>query len=464
MYRWFILGLLPFLFLFSSCRSEISNRNLPQDPDIQVFFNHRDTGKKQYTDSYRNIQRPGDNLEALIIEAINDAQFSIDLAVQELQLPEIAKALSQKQQQGVKIRVIIDHNYSRSASELSRQEISKLPARERDRYNQYWQLIDLNQDGKLSKAEIAQRDALTILRNDNIPLIDDTADGSKGSGLMHHKFIIIDQQVVITGSANFTLSGIHGDFSNLNNQGNVNHLLKIRNTQVAQLFTEEFNYMWGDGVGKSFDSKFGLSKPWRSPKTISWNNTTMTIQFAPTSQTQAWQASTSGLIGKTLQNGISEINLALFVFSEQKLADILQAESQEGVKIKALIDRDFVFRDYSEGLDMLGVALAKNCKYELDNNPWQNPINTVGTAELPTGDKMHHKFATVNHDIVITGSQNWSLAGNVNNDETVLIIKNETVAKHFLQEFYRLYQTARLGIPKSISNKIEAQEKQCFKN
>ena len=463
MYRCIIFFLFPFFLLLSGCQKDVSQAyNLPQDPDIQVFFNHRETGTEQYTDPYRNIERPGDNLEAVIVEAINSAQSSIELAVQELQLPEIALALSQKQQQGVAIRVIIENNYSRSWSDFSNQEISKLPQRERDRYQQYFKLIDINQDGKLSKEELAKRDALLILKNAGIPVIDDTADGSKGSGLMHHKFMVIDNELVVTGSANFTLSGIHGDFSNPVTKGNVNNLLKINNAQVAKLFREEFNYMWGDGVGGIMNSQFGINKPWRSPKTINWNNTTITIQFSPTSKKQDWQLSTNGLIGKSLEDGIASINLALFVFSEQQLADILQDESQEGVKIKALIDKDFVFRDYSEGLDMLGVALGKNCKYESNNNPWQKPIQTVGMAQLPAGDKMHHKFATVNNNIVITGSQNWSPTGNLNNDETVLIIKNATVAKHFLQEFSRLYQTANLGIPQYLKNKIETQKKQCY--
>ena len=463
MYRGIIFFLVPFFLLFTGCQKNLSQGyNLSQDPNIQVFFNHRSTAKQQYTDPYRKIKRPGDNLEAVIIEAINSADSSIDVAVQEFQLPEIALALSKKQQQGIKIRVIIDNNYSRSWSDYSLQEINNLTARERDRYEQYFKLIDVNQDGSLSKKEISTRDALFILKNAGIPVIDDTADGSKGSGLMHHKFIVIDQKIVLTGSANFTLSGIHGDFSNPKTRGNVNNLLKINSPQVAKLFTEEFNYMWGDGVGGSNNSQFGLDKPWRSPKTITWNNTSITLQFSPTSKKQDWQLSTNGLIGKTLENGISSINLALFVFSEQKIADILQGEAQEGVKIKALIDKEFIFRNYSEGLDMLGVALTKNCKYELNNNPWQIPIKTVGIADLPVGDKMHHKFAIVNSDIVITGSHNWSNAANLNNDETLLVIKNTIVAKHFLQEFSHLYQTAKLGIPQYLKNKIAKQETQCY--
>ena len=451
-----IFYLLLFILLFSSgCKSNsITTVNLPQDKNIQVYFNHRDTGDTKYTDDYRNVTRTGDNLEAVVIQAIEQAESSIDVAVQELQLPGIALALAQQAQKGIEVRVILDNKYSRAISSFSTSEITKLPPRERDRLLQYFQLIDVDNNGVLNSQEINNRDALIVLENASIPLIDDTADGSKGSGLMHHKFMVIDGKTVIVGSTNFTLSGIHGDLGNLDTRGNVNHLLVINNRELAQLFTEEFNYMWRD-------REFGLSKKFRSPRSISWDNTKIQIQFSPISSKQDWSLSANGLIGQTLDNANKSIDLALFVFSDQNLADILQDKQQQGIKIKTLIDRDFIFRYYSEALDMLGVAMLNKCQYETNNNPWKNTIKTVGTANLETGDKLHYKIAIIDNNTIITGSQNWSAAANYHNDEAVLIIKNETVAKHFQQEFARLYQNANLGLPEQIVSKIKQQRKEC---
>ncbi|WP_040899486.1 phospholipase D-like domain-containing protein [Xenococcus sp. PCC 7305] len=457
-----ILVVLPFSLFFNGCKPDsLMTELLPQDPSFEVYFNHRNIGEVTYRDPYRKIAHGGDNLEAVIIEAINNANVSIDLAVQELQLPEIALALAERYRTGIRVRVVLENQYSRSLSDLSGQEIATLTERERDRYKQYFQLIDINQDGDLSQQEINSRDALVILRNAGIPIIDDTEDGSKGSGLMHHKFMVIDNKTVVTGSANFTLSGIHGDYSNSATRGNVNNLLKISNAQVANLFAEEFNYMWGDGEGGDEDSEFGIDKIWRSPKTIYWDNTAVTVQFSPTSKTQDWFNSTNGLIGKTLSEANSAVDLALFVFSEQKLADILEKKRESGVEIRALIDRGFAFRYYSEGLDMLGVALSNKCKYEKENNPWNNPINDVGIADLARGDKLHHKFAIVDGNIIIAGSQNWSNTANVNNDETVLIIQNSTVAAHFQQEFNSLYRSSILGLSQRIENKIQKDQQKC---
>jgi phosphatidylserine/phosphatidylglycerophosphate/cardiolipin synthase-like enzyme len=87
---------------------------LPQDPNIQVYFNH--SGAAAYTEPYRQQYRLGDNLEQVVIEAIAAAQTSIDLAVHELNLPQVAMALSQKHQAGVKVRVLVENTYRQPLS------------------------------------------------------------------------------------------------------------------------------------------------------------------------------------------------------------------------------------------------------------------------------------------------------------------------------------------------------------
>ncbi len=461
MYRHFTWIFFLCLTVVTACETKFQqSADLPQDKFIQVYFNHRESDRL-YIDPYRQVERSGDNLEAVIIEQIATAQSTIDLAVQELNLPLIAQALVQSHRSGVKVRVILDNNYSRSLSEFNQREIKQLNQRDRHKYNEFVQLVDLNKDGDLSPTEIAQQDALVILRQAGIPLIDDTADGSKGSGLMHHKFMVIDGQKIITGSANFTLSGIHGDFNNLETKGNINHLLTLDNIEVARLFTEEFNYMWGNSADGGINSKFGLAKTRRSPISIAWENTEITIQFAPISSSKDWHLSNNGLIGKLINNAHDSINLALFVFSDQEIANILQTKQQQGVTISGVFDPGFAFRYYSEVLDMLGVALYNRCQTEANNNPWKKPLNTIGIPLINMGDKLHHKFTSIDSQIVISGSQNWSKAANNNNDETLIIINNFMVAQHFEREFQRLYQQASLGVPEKIKSKIKQQQQSC---
>ncbi|NEP90991.1 MAG: DUF655 domain-containing protein [Okeania sp. SIO2C2] len=432
---------------------------LPQYPLIEAYFNQSQAST--YTESDRQQTRLGDNLEEIIIDTIANATSSVDVAVQELRLPGIAQALVERYQAGIKVRVIIENTYNRSWGSLTEFEVTQLSEREHERYIEFFQLADNNMDGYLSQDEINGSDALVILTNAGVPLIDDTADGSKGSGLMHHKFVVVDGQTIIVTSANFTNSSIHGDFSESMSRGNANNLLKIESSELAELFTEEFNLLWGDGPGRKQDSKFGVKKPFRPVRQIFIGDTKVAVKFSPISNTKSWQQSTNGLINQTLELAQKSVDLSLFVFSSQPLVNTLENQSKKGVLIQGLIDPSFAYRYYSEGLDMMGIALANKCKYEADNRTWEKPIFTVGVPNLLPGDRLHHKFGIIDNSIVITGSHNWTEAANKNNDETLLIIENSTVAAHFDREFQRLYQTATLGIPSWLIKKVEKQQKEC---
>lgn len=433
---------------------------LPQDPQVQVYFNHSQSAA--YSEPYRQQYRLGDDLEQIAVAAIDSAQSSVDLAVHELNLPKIALALKAKQQAGVKIRLIVENSYRLPLSELTPRQVQQLDARGRKKYQDFVQVVDQNQNGQMEASEIAARDAMVILQSAQIPIRDDTADGSKGSGLMHHKVLVIDGKTVITGSANFTWSDIHGDFSTLESQGNANHLLKIESPALAQIYQQEFELMWGQGQRQP--PQFGLKKSYRPARMVKLANSQIAVQFSPTSTKLPWAESVNGLIGRSLAQAKQQIDLALFVFSDQQLSNLLETEHRQNVQIRALIEPSFAFRDYSEGLDMLGVTLPNaKCRPEAENHPWQQPISSVGIPQLPQGDLLHHKFAVIDQKIVITGSQNWSEAANRTNDENLLVIQNPTVAAHFEREFERLYGSARLGLSPATQEKLAQQQKICRK-
>lgn len=392
---------------------------LPQDPYVQAYFNQSQASV--YTDSYRNIERHGDDLEQVITTAIDQANASVEIAVQAFELPLIAQALVRAAQRGITVRLALENEYANEPNE-----------------------------------------AIAALRSTGIPIIDDTADGSKGSGLMHHKFIVIDGRWVITGTANFTYSGIHGDLIEPTSRGNANALLKIDSTAIAAQFLSEFNQLWGDGPAGKSDSKFGIHKRTFEAQRTQLPTGPITLQFSPTSATRPWESSTSGLIARQLSQSQRSIDLALFVFSDQRIANQIQAQTTKGIRIRTLVESTFIYRNYSEALDMLGIALPSHrCKIEQGNQPWPSPISTVGFPQLPPGDKLHHKFAILDNKAVIIGSHNWSQAANTQNDEALLIIENATVAAHFQREFERLYEQAEEGHTPKLRREIQKAEQRC---
>jgi phosphatidylserine/phosphatidylglycerophosphate/cardiolipin synthase-like enzyme len=433
---------------------------LPQDQHIQVFFNQ--SAASVYTDPYRHLQRYGDDLEQVILEAIDSATRSIDVAVQELNLPKIAQALRQKARMGVPVRLILENSYNQPWSHRDTGWLAQQDDYTRAKYENLLAFGDANGDGRISPAEAEDRDAILILQKARLPIVDDTADGTKGTGLMHHKFMVVDGRWVITGSANWTLSGIHGDISLPESRGNANALLQIDSPELAKLYTQEFNLMWGDGPGGQTDSVFGAPKPARSPQRVEAPNSSLIVQFAPNSANTPWEQTVNGLIGQALQQAKRSVDLALFVFSDQEIVNRLATRSQTGVQVRALIDRSFVYRNYSEALDMLGVTLPDHrCRYEKNNQPWPRPITSVGYPNLPEGDKLHHKFAVIDQSIVIIGSHNWSQSANTQNDENILLIQNPTVARHFHREFERLYQDANLGSTAYLQNQTAKLRQKC---
>ena len=429
--------------------------DLPLPPGINVGFNHRD--RARYRSPLQEQWRNGDNLEQQLIAAIDRADQECLVAVQELSLPKVAKALIRAQKRGVTVQVVLENNYR---TPWRAQHDAGLTTHARRRISRLKRLADINGDGTLSDAERFDGDAIALLEHAGIPLVDDTDDGSKGSGLMHHKFVVIDRKTVLTGSANFTSSGIHGDGGAPRTRGNVNHLLSIESPELTHVFAEEFARMWGDGPGGQPDSRFGRSKGARPPQRVQVGDVAITVLFAPHSKRHPHH----GLQHIALQLGQAKrsIDMALFVFSAQELADVLQEKHLQGVQVRLLADPGFASRPFSEVLDLLGVSMPdRNCMLETGNQPFQTPLKGVGTPRLARGDKLHHKFAVIDNKTAITGSFNWSPSAAHTNDETLLVIDSPEVAAHFTREMNRLWRGAELGITPRMQRRLERRRAQC---
>ena len=422
---------------------------------IEVGFNHRDGAR--YQSPLSGEWRNGDNLEQMLIAAIQSAEEEILVAVQELSLPRVAKNLVAASRRGVNVNVILENNYS---TPWSQQHELDLSPHERQRLERLKALADRDRNGVVSPEEKRESDALLILQQGQIAWIDDTEDGSKGSGLMHHKFVVIDGERVITGSANFTNSGIHGDAGATKTRGNVNHLISIQNLALANIFKEEFDQMWGDGPGGSNDSRFGRNKRAKPLQTIKAGSVNISVLFPPNAKTHPGHG--LDLIENQLGRAKKTIDLALFVFSAQQLTNKLAERVTAGVNLRLLADPGFASRSFSEVLDLLCLALPDRfCKLEAGNQPLTKPLEGIGTPRLARGDKLHHKFAVIDNKTVITGSFNWSPAAAHTNDETLLIIESPQLAAHFTQEMDRMWRGAELGITPRIKRKLDRQRAKC---
>lgn len=428
---------------------------------VQAYFNHFQ--QESYQDPYRKVYRRGHNLEQVLIDSIMSAKKTIYVAVQEIRLPNLAKALVKRKKDGLDVRVILENHYNNTILTIGDPNSDDPDEHESSKYIEFFALVDMNRDGTISQDELDQRDAIHILKKGSVPIKDDTFDLSHGSGLMHHKFLVIDGKEVIVSTANFTMSGVHGDMLHPSTEGNANSMVKMSSKKLASYFSEEFFLMWGGAKGQD-RSLFGMNKPYRGRQQTTVYGSKVTVQFSPTTKNTSWKKSVNGLIASELDKANSEVLMALFVFSEQRLANVLKKkyEGSHQFRIGLLIEPKFAYRNYSEMLDMWGLQLRdENCQYERGNRPWTLPLFDIGVPAMARGDMLHHKFAVVDESTVVVGSQNWSDSANHTNDENVLVIKNSRIAKMYKQEFERLEAGSRKGPTKSLMKRISQMENAC---
>ena len=428
---------------------------LPLPPGFAVAFNHR--ADHHYRSPISQQERAGDDLEAMLLAAIDSARNEVLVAVQELTLPRVAEALVARHKQGLRVRVVLENTYS---SPWSQEHAADLSPHLRLRRQQLMALADRDHNGRLSPQEIIRGDAVAILQRGAVPLLDDSEDGSAGSGLMHSKFLVVDRRLVVSGSANFTPSCTHGDPDDPRTRGNVNHLLRIESAALAERFVAEFNRLWGDGPGGKTDSQFGLSKQERGVDTVMVGPTRVRLLFAPHRRSDPHNG--LNLLAQVLASSKHRLDLALFVFSAQNLADTVGQLKAKGVKIRLLADPGFANRPFSEVLDLLGLALPdRRCKLEAGNRPLTAPLDGVGTPRLAGGDKLHHKLAVIDNRSVITGSFNWSPSAAHQNDEVLMIIDSPQLAAHFTREIDRLWAGAELGVNQRLQRRLAQGKQQC---
>ncbi len=137
----------------------------------------------------------GGCLDAVIYE-IDNAKRNIDVAMYAFTSRPIAQALIRAHRRGVKLRIILDRKFAL--------------------------------ESKFSKHKFLMK------RGINVKLVSPPPQKGK-TGLMHHKFAVIDGKVVLTGSFNWTASAEYLNYENL---------LIFYSQEMAHIFEKEFNRLW----------------------------------------------------------------------------------------------------------------------------------------------------------------------------------------------------------------------------
>jgi len=137
-----------------------------------------------------------DGIAEALESLLTKARRSIDVAMYRFNNPKLAGALAGALERGIRIRLVLDRNkYEESASTRALFSSSKIPFRVRYGRN---------------------------------------GPGSK----MHHKFAIIDAEVLVTGSYNWTLESEEQNRENL--------LILLHNSEQLKIYQQEFEILWAE--------------------------------------------------------------------------------------------------------------------------------------------------------------------------------------------------------------------------
>lgn len=320
---------------------------------IKIFFSDSTSKTKPDRSCSSDICRE-------ILTNINHAEKTIDMAIYGYsRTPEIEKALSNAMKRGVKIRLVYDSDEKGGNIYPDTEIIKKL-------------LPDGISDIKSAEAK----------------------------RIMHNKFYIFDDKILITGSANLS----HTDMSGFNS----NSIAVINSAEIAKIYKREFEQMYS-GKFHNEKEKFDKSR-------IILGNSEIEIFFSPKDKALA-----SAVI-PVINNAKSYIYLPTFVLTDKRVTDALINAKNRGVDVKILID-----------------ALNASVQHSKHND-----LRTAGIlvkTENYAG-KMHSKSLISDDKYVIIGSMNFSNSGENKNDENLVLIKDSVLAKAY-KEFF-LYQWSRV--------------------
>ena len=200
----FLSLLLVLVFMVSACLeipptdlppvdvTDVSNGDITPI-DLQAGYGLRGQWFEVYVtnpDSPLSSQGTG-GVDGPLVDAINSARLSVDVAVYSLSLNSVRYALIDAHNRGVTVRMVME------STNMDRSDVQALLA------------------------------AGVPIRGDEQP------------GLMHDKFMIVDRSEVWLGSMNFTDSGTYDDNNNM---------IRVRSTEVAENYLVEFNEMFEKGL------------------------------------------------------------------------------------------------------------------------------------------------------------------------------------------------------------------------
>ena len=296
-----------------------------------------------------------DDLEKVIVDFIDGAEKKLDIAVQELQSEPITRAIIRARQRKVTVSVVLEADYLSVTRARAKPFVVDLKAQNEENR----QLHD------------------AILRA-NVKVRTDF-----NTSIFHQKFIVRDRKDLLTGSTNFTPTGV---------ASNLNHIVVVKHPDVAKIYSREFREISQGHFGKLNEGH----DP--APKTIGVSDVPVKILFAPDHAPEME-------IMKQIAKAKERVDFAMFTFSKSSgIDDQMILARHAGLIVRGVLDSRMANQTW---------AATRPLK--------ENGVELHILKRGSRASKLHHKLMVIDKQLIIAGSFNYTGPANALNDENIII-------------------------------------------
>jgi len=147
-------------------------------------------------------------------------------------------------------------------------------------------------------------------------------------------------------------------------------------------------------------------------ETISLSKVKIKVLFSP-------QDNCAQEIVTAIDKAEQYVFVAMYFFTSRPIAQALIRSQDRGVEVKVCLDDEQPHYEYSKSryLENKGIN-----------------IRLIGGSGI-----MHNKFCIIDDRITITGSYNWTARADLQNDENILIIESEEIARIYKEQFIKYW-------------------------
>jgi len=118
------------------------------------------------------------------------------------------------------------------------------------------------------------------------------------------------------------------------------------------------------------------------------------------------------------------LDIAMHAFTDRDLRGAVKRAAERGVVIRLYLERIYIDQEQEGAPSLEEICEAGPVKARLEIRP---------------SYRMHHKYAVINGQTVITGSYNWSDAADRRNWENLLVIQDQEMADEYSADFKNLW-------------------------